>query len=201
MRRGRGNWRRRNEVARNFCHGIHQAVVGSFFAVCVDDITRNHHECCFYACSSLIWSFCYLSFLFFWVEEICDSFMYQCIVERTGAIFLWCKRSQIEGKNYISLLRNLNSNVKKNEHHLCNVKFYFISTNRRLNAHEVSKDSDVNSWWCLKDRRNMLRERDRKSDILTQKCYFIFDSFIFILFKNQKHSVVKKFLVRLTIVF
>lgn len=150
-----------------------------FFALCVDGIIRKHHACCFYACSSLIWSFCYLSLLFFWVEKICNSFMYQCVVERTGAIFLWCKRLKIEGKNYISLLRNLNSNVKS-KHQLCKVKFDFISTNRRLNAHEVSKHFDVNSWWWSKDRRNMNGERNRKSDILTQKCYSIFDNFIFI---------------------
>lgn len=190
MWRGRGNWRRRNEVASSFCHGIHQAVEGSFFAVCVDDITRNHHECCFYDCSSLIWSFCYLSSLFCWVEEICDSVMYQCVVERTGAIFLWCKRLQFERKNCISLLRNLNSNVK-NKHHICKVKFDIISTNRRINALEVSKHSDVNSRWCLKDRRNKHGERDRNSDILTQKCYSTFDDFTLIIFKNQKHPVVK----------
>jgi len=30
----------------------------------------------------------------------------------------------------------------------------------------------------------MLGERDRESDILTQKCYSIFDNFIFILLKR-----------------
>jgi hypothetical protein len=34
-------------------------------------------------------------------------------------------------------------------------------------------------------------ECDRKSDILTQKYYIVFDYFILILLKNQKHSLMK----------